>query len=908
MIKWGIKARVWFLALVPTITISLLLGSYFTSIRVNDLEQALHDRGMAMILRFATGSSDAVLNKNLLFLQDISNMTLHENDVHSINFYDSEKKLMLHKGKPTTAISLPMDRSPLSKIVVHEEANILFFIAPLTDASAKEKMVGWVVIGLEKSFTRFKQYKVLIHSSMIVLFGLCISGLLAVYMGHDITQPILELASMVARIKKGYLHTRIQTHAHWELQILESGINRMAAELQKSHEEMEDHITQATADLRHSLETIEVQNIELEIARKEAEHASQVKSEFLANMSHEIRTPLNGIIGFINLLHKTELNTRQKEYVHIIKKSSASLLSIINDVLDFSKIEAGKLQLEYTQMDIRDCIEDALNLLAPNAHEKALELIPLIYLDVPYKIICDPLRIKQIITNLVSNAIKFTETGSIVVRIMLESEQDNTATLCISVTDTGIGISLNEQKELFFAFNQANSSTSRKFGGTGLGLVICKKLVTQLGGEMGVDSEQGKGSSFWFTFTAQKVAHQEKTYNQLKKVKVLLYEPHPMTRLALSHLFTEWGIQTEIAESLEIIAGTVQENYINNTPYNIVILGFNQIDIDDKFLNELITHLKFTYSCPIGILANTTDLKIYNGILHLGSALCMAKPVARRKLYESLCSALIEKHTPINADKPETLYTIKILAIDDNPANLTLVCALLEQMGVVVFAAPSGLQALHLLKTHKVDLILMDIQMPELDGLQTTKFIREMSGFASTPIIALTAHILGREQEALFAAGMNDYLSKPISEHELRAIIYKWALKSVGNDIPTVALPLVNNSITTAIDWELGYKLAGGQELLAKDLMKQLIDYLPAEKIKIIHAYETKNYAYLGNVVHKLHGGCAYCGVPRLKLSCKKFETAIKNQSLIDMQSAFEDFIIELDAVLIAWTQSQATA
>lgn len=300
--------------------------------------------------------------------------------------------------------------------------------------------------------TTIRQYQVLFACSIIVLIGLGISGIFAFRMGRDVARPILNMAQTVEKIKNGNLNARVYTNAKAELRLLESGINTMAAALKAAHEEMQQSVEQATADLRQTLETIEIQNIELEIARKEAETGSRIKSEFLANMSHEIRTPLNGVIGFINLLMKTKLDGRQKDYLTTIQKSATSLLSIINDILDFSKIEAGKLSLDMVPMDLRECVDDALILMAPAAHDKQLELVPIFYSDVPEKIVGDHLRLKQIITNLVNNAIKFTEEGSVVVRIMLEKDLDETVMVCISVTDSGIGLSLEEQKLLFQRF------------------------------------------------------------------------------------------------------------------------------------------------------------------------------------------------------------------------------------------------------------------------------------------------------------------------------------------------------------------------------------------------------------------------------------------------------------------------
>jgi two-component system sensor histidine kinase BarA len=486
--KWGIKNRVLFLALTPTITISILLGVYFIGIRLEDLSKALNDRGTAVAARLASQGEYGLFARDTEALRNLARRAINK-EMSSIAFYNKKGEEIASAGKLNSALVPPTSNIGLVQIIPNPLSDTISFIAPITlpeviidsypdsshslaDESLKTTVIGWVKVELEHKATRLKEYQVLIHSGLIVLLGLSISSLLALRLGYDVTQPILELTNAVEKIKNGNLETRVKTQSHWELGILESGINTMAGSLQIAHEELQHNIDKATADVRQTLKTIEVQNIELDSARKEAEAATQVKSEFLASMSHELRTPLNGIIGFINLLDKTELTERQHDFLTIIQKSSRSLLSIINDILDFSKMEAGKLHLDLIPMDVRECVEDTLTLLGPSAHEKALEIVPFIYSDVPTKIICDSLRIKQVITNLVSNSIKFTQHGSVVVRVMLEQDGPLHSTICISVTDTGIGLSSEQQKHLFNAFNQTTPDITRKFGGTGLGLVI----------------------------------------------------------------------------------------------------------------------------------------------------------------------------------------------------------------------------------------------------------------------------------------------------------------------------------------------------------------------------------------------------------------------------------------------------
>ena len=768
--KWGIRHQVLLLALVPTITISILLAAYFTSTRLQDIEETFRKRGEAIALKLAPAAEYGVFSRNKPLLENIATQVFNERDAQSVPFYTENGKEILTVGKPAAPFTLPKaEEGSTPKSYIEEHNHTIAFVVPVTtsnevhdvlsDSSQAETLIGWLKLELDTQSIREREMQVLLNTGIIFLIGLIVSGLHAFQMGRNVTRPILELAAGVERIKGGELNTRIHTTAYSELKLLESGINTMAEALESAHIELQKKIDQATLHLRRTLETIEVQKIELEIARRTAENANRIKSEFLADMSHEIRTPLNGVIGFINLLQKTELNSTQLEYISTIQKSSGNLLSIINDILDFSKIEAGKLKIEHAPMDIRDCIDETLNLLTPHANKRNIALIPLVYSDVPARLLGDQLRIKQILTNLVSNAIKFTDQGSVIVRVVLERETYSQLTLRVSVTDTGIGLSMDEQKSLFQAFNQTKINTTRKFGGTGLGLVICKKLVEQMGGTINVESEPQKGSTFWFTFRAEK--------------------------------------------------------YSEHAP------------------------LVDAFQAPTPAQTN-----IFQSPLH-------------------------------------------ILAVDDNPENLKLIILLLEDLGIQVKAVESGQESIDAAGANHFDLILMDIRMPKMNGIEAAHTIRKCEaadGRAPTPIVALTAHALVSEKKALLAAGIDDYLAKPISEEELKQILQKWIQ-------PTVP--------AKAIDWELGKKLAGGRAELAKEFFEKLVATLPDDKKTIHEAFTNKNWEALRDHVHKLHGACCYCGVPQLKRCAQKLESALGNGASNDaILPHLEAFYLAIEAVL----------
>src|SRR5690554_4080289 len=376
-------------------------------------------------------------------------------------------------------------------------ARVYTRVSSLPSLSLATASFSWNTGSVKARLRRRETYQALLISLMLVVGGVLLSLLVSLRLSRAFTVPVFQLNEAVAKLKEGKLDTRVYTRAGPEFEQLESGLNEMASELSQAQAEIQQNIDQATGDLRETLETIEIQNIELDFARKEALEASRIKSEFLANMSHEIRTPLNGIIGFTELLLKSPLPRQQRDHLNTIRKSSEILLTIINDILDFSKIEAGKLILDRVPFQLRDIVEEVMVMLAPAAHAKNLDLVPLVYNDVPDNIMGDPLRVKQVITNLVNNAIKFTQTGEVVLRASLEDEdkEANRVTLRLSVTDSGVGLSRAQQQSLFNAFSQADASIVCQYGGTGLGLAISKRLVEEMGGEIGLESELGRGST-----------------------------------------------------------------------------------------------------------------------------------------------------------------------------------------------------------------------------------------------------------------------------------------------------------------------------------------------------------------------------------------------------------------------------
>lgn len=897
----GIKYQLRITILIPVLLVAILFGVFYNGQFAKDLKQHMAHLGETYIRQLLPAAQLAILRHDRRTLQGLIDESIINPEVHALSFYNAQGELLASRGGKHP---LKLKHFQYTKDVIESKQinpYIIHFIAPITlpnfniysplegnqASHSANNVLGWLSIDIDTKLMLIKRYQMYIVTIFITLFGLLLSLITHYFLSKKIYKPINRLRRSMKQILRNEFETQITVSSRGELGLIEQG----CAHLQKAYlaitKELNQHIETATTDIQHSLELLEEKNVELTLDKKKAEDKSRQKSEFIANMSHEVRTPMSGIIGFTNVLLESKLDPLQLDYVKTIKSSAQDLLNILNDILDYSKIDAGKLHLDCIPLNIRSCIDEILALTAPLAHKKGIDLIPSTATEVPRAVLGDPLRLKQIISNLVNNAIKFTEQGYVLIRTTIEQETDKDYTICLSVIDTGIGISLEDQSTLFHAFKQVDTTITRRYGGSGLGLIICKKLAEYMQGHVSIVSDVNKGSTFSVHLKFAKLPTYEIEKHQAHRfghLKIICFDDNPLHLEALCNGLGYWGIHCIRVSSFQQLENTFGEHLDAHAAFISVNQGC-ELQVGD-LLKQI--------STPV-VLMSKWYIEDYQS---LGAKDFIFKPPNIQKLRATLDGILNQStsnSTHIDNQEIETLrkelraLKPQLLIAEDNPVNQMLLKSILSDNATVHFVS-DGSEAVDISQHKRFQVILLDLQMPRLNGLEAAHLIRAKSLLnKTTPMILISANSGDICPINVQKTGITLCLQKPIDEIQLLHHL----------------LTAIQQSATSAINWHVCVQKASGKEKLALQFLAKFIEELKINRIEFLELFNKQDIQGLERCAHKLHGACCFFGVALLQQHVAQLENqAIQAIHIDELNPIFEKLIQSIDAVIDEYEQT----
>ncbi len=771
MRRYTIRRKLLLLTLIPPLVLLLVILGHFLYQDHRLMKDMLLDRGDAVSRYLASAAEYGVITGNTEQLHRISDSVLR-NDIVALAVYDFDQRELFRRGEE--AEGLERSGTPYDRGHCGGKGEYLVFCAPIqlvtmavsdyeqSDAEVQSSLIGHVELVLSTRLLAGER-AVMLRWSMVLLLAVVMGALwLSRRVERQLVEPLSSLSHGVERVRGGDMAMRVSEDASGELLVLQQGVNAMVEALAGSRHLMEQEVEHATRSLRNTMEELEQRNEQLRVERQRAENASLAKSQFLATMSHEIRTPLSGMIGMLQLLRDNSTNRHQLDCIDGLERSAQSLRQLIDDILDFSRMEVGKLAIQNKAFSPLAVIEEVMVMLAPSAHHKGLEFVLDVEGNPPDAVCGDPLRFRQVLINLTANAIKFTDEGEVVVAArLLEAPQPEWCRLRLEVSDSGIGIPEEKQGLVFDSFTQVDDGDARSYGGSGLGTTVSRELVELMGGSIGLQSDSGKGSCFWFELPwqlgeAQPLAH------PVNSARVLLLEQHEIAAAAVQRMLKRFGLSVQRVSTEEGVWTALAEG-----SFDWILAGENSSESDHREMLEKLAAGPMTH----GYLC---QLSTVNGIQAEGGSIKhLSKPVLPSQLQQLFQTGQVCNE---KGEMTDNTRALSVLLAEDDEINATVITHFLAKGGHQVVRVEDGEAALVQLQQGGFDCVLMDMRMPGLDGLEATRRwrSRESEFTARLPIIALTANASAEDRQRCVDAGMDDFLTKPVDRKELLGTLARY--------------------------------------------------------------------------------------------------------------------------------------
>ncbi|MBT6457708.1 MAG: response regulator [Gammaproteobacteria bacterium] len=895
--RFRIKYQILLIAMIPVLLIDILFTYINIVSSINQAEQLLKSKGEIIAQQISDASEYSLLSGRFEQIHHLLDQSINTNNILFLAVYDTEGAIIAQAESTQYKSSLSSEYSYYRQSIQTENIDFEDIFQPdVNQEGIPLRNLGWVHMYISKDHLLQKKEQIIKDGAIIFIAMLIIAIILTLSISRRLIRPIYTLLHHLKQIETGQLGEIIHPVEGNEIGDVQKGFNSMSQALLANRMQLDQKIKTATLELMNAITNLEYNNRELAIARDNAQKSDQVKTQFLANMSHEIRTPINGIKGFINLLSNTGLNRDQNRYVDIITRSTIDLSNIVNEILDFSKIESGKVELIENSFDLVELVESTRNSLFASTLEKNIDLFLTIYSDTPRYLIGDQMRLKQILINVIGNAIKFTDKGFVSITVYMEDESENQIMIKFNIEDSGIGISDDNQKSLFKAFKQIESDSNRRFSGTGLGLVISKNLASLMGGDIILHSEVDSGTLFSIIIPL-KPSPQEKSQleyheNDLPTSKtVMIYASTQPALNEIQALFNRNNFNTET----QLIEETTSAEYLQNQlTLNLNYIDIVVIDLRHSFMHpNLFIPQQVVDKCKVIIMhydlsiIDISDYPDYQFISVINNSNNLIQLIENQKTVR-------KRNISIPVEIPETLSK-RILIVDDNSINLALACELTRLWGHSPEQASNATEAMQLFKSMSFDLILLDIQMPEVDGVELMLMMRKQQPELTTPIVAITANVLDMERERLLSLGFNAYISKPIDEKNLQELLSQEV--SLQEPVPQ---QILTDNLDISIDFNLTLILSANNEKLVDATFSMLQLEIPDYLEDLEKTIKATDRDKLSSIMHKLQGITCYIGLPRLKKLLTDYEILKLGDidDLIDISNQIKDELNRIDEVI----------